>query len=755
MSSLFLWHVKPTASSFVPLRIIGQGSLRDVSQLRQDALLQAQSDLDLVFFERSAVRLEKGSEILVHSLDLDQRVSFDFELIQGRAWIFNLAYDHFDVRSGPIHVESDSSVLIVDKKDDAVTVSVYRHSAQVDLFLGTSSKRMLIPEGMEFSLDTFSLNENLAQLRYSKLRKEFLRKFHSTIFAEDFWFQANREKDDALVHAYQERMISYFRDLDIPLSSADSSLFALQDVSSKLNEVFTFSDVKRDAIRLEYLELPFLKAAVMLARGSVHDARIQIQLFKDFLAQKSDWLQDQSFLQKWNRLLTDHARQFVFVLPTENFYELKNLLHNIQMTPLEFSRSRLYDATDLLVLGKRSEAKAAFLAYKTSILDALSSANQDSLPVLLDEYYLIFHLLSREDDFLDAKYFRIFAGLENSILNLTHNDIDAFETRLAFISNKLRIVEKVFRLLKGNLLPVESSLNLVRMLLEESEALRITPGEYDVAVDEDFARRIREFRELLHFFESSEFESVGVYSDEFFEQWKKIQQGKEELRKYLQNLDKKPSGKIKRGPNQDILDAIKNDFASYGIKIVTFVPLDDGGDRLFSIEKATVGTFTFAANYDRETTILYGLIVNGSALPNDVLLSKFRAFLEGLASDQPAVLESPSTVVSTLLTEVERDFIKLVLRELAKNRIIVSESQLRILDFDEKTFFVNDVSFEGKSFLVSFAFDLDTQKASEIVVQTSLGPRNVSGELTLSVLEVKTEKVYTDAEAEYDTLFPS
>ncbi|MBI2463875.1 hypothetical protein HYV57_02880 [Candidatus Peregrinibacteria bacterium] len=735
--------------------------LTNFQQLRQDAQIVTGpvSKLSMIFSEKSMIRFDINTAVVI------KVPPFDFDLISGRVWIDNtLGGEPVILKIGRHLVRLENAAVSVERVSNTESFQVYvdRHSALVELSLDQSSmKPILVPDHTKFLFDPDHLSEKFENIRYSKLQKEFLKRLDTAVIDTDEWIQENRRETSTLTKNFQQRFFSILSSRSEAVSS-DNIRSGLENAYYAFGFYFTISQQKRDQLFLSHIFDALYSAEYLLSEGK-RDEGLQKLVFLEQAVTSLRQEKSEHFTRIRDVLLKiffEEVQNLRSILPTDPLYEAKDALRRmilslldetkVQEQTLFFLQDRLYEVYDALLSGQRAEAKSAFLIYKTQLHKVLNVGQSDVLSLLNDHYYLVFHLFLEHDDFLDRNYFDVFEKLEDRILELTSQE-EHYENRLTFVSNTLRILKKISYLMRQNVLPVESGLDLGNMLISRSEKLRISKGNYDVAVDKVFEEDIRNYKELFAFFASSDFQAVGLYSDETFAAYKKMQADREELKRYVDSLSKTTQKRVKRNAATLSVSEVEKLFSDRDIQVSNIEPVEENDSRLYSIGKGTFNGVDFQVKYDTQTTLVYDMVIRGKPYTYSVFLDGFSSFIQFIQKEEKKKTSRISQISPPVLTTIEKEYIILLVREFSEKNIEISSENAQILDFEKKRFFISKAALANdRQIIFSFEFDFDKKIASRLTLEMSFGKREITGVLGLNDIEKTVLETYEKAKTEYE-----
>jgi len=192
----------------------------------------------------------------------------------------------------------------------------------------------------------------------------------------------------------------------------------------------------------------------------------------------------------------------------------------------------------------------------------------------------------------------------------------------------------------------------------------------------------------------------------------------EDLNEYIQSLRVGEDDDTVTISLEDATAEVEETLHDNSIQFATVESLGDSSYRLFEIAGARTGGIAFEANYDRETQILYDVVVGEVRFSTGLSLEMAKQVIEGTVSDAEVVEdEEPATAVEDDETPTESLAISRVEAALEAADLEVSDFAVTLVDLEENLFTLEG-SFDKGKLLVSGTYDLDTGLVSEIVLES-------------------------------------
>ena len=474
-------------------------------------------ELDFLFEGADVLRLLPDSELVFEAVDLSVRpFLLRARLVSGTVWMSNLQDTvDLEVRTDRVAISPHNASTFVHLEEGTVTVFSAHHPTRVSFleandssvvlndYLLTESHRVTIPEA--------SLNESLKELRYTKLTKEYPFVFVDLEDWEKEWvvnLKADLDRQDEAFRLF----LAELRRTGSEGVSKDSVFYGLEQGYKRLRGWLTFDKAYLAQVEMSD-DLDVLYQALYLILDD-RDAEALDRLNR-FQALVSTFDSTDSI----DRLV----RVFRAVKWGNEFYPVKNLLRAIQLNvassedrhwlSLQFLRDRLNEVYDVLDLGEHADSKAALSDYNQEWLAFMGSSSKASLEGLVqrltEERQILQNLLFREDAFYSLDSYTVLSSLEQRILNLTAQDFDLNEERLAFVQDKIRVLTHLVNLIDTQVVNVKDGVMLADHLLRESDRLMDSVSQ-DVAVTSYFSERLEDLTRRFEFIRSPEF-SLGIW----------------------------------------------------------------------------------------------------------------------------------------------------------------------------------------------------------------------------------------------------
>lgn len=690
-----------------------------------NVLTATESDLQAQLESTGSVQVnDRDRVILLEGGSADWEWDADTETLEatltsGSLFFASLA-DDFSVQvlTPFVRISSQNSTALVQMSEsgDAVEVFALEHPTLVTFLLdGEELNSLLVPSNMSMKIPSSKISATLGRLRLAKLTKEF----QVSTFEVTELTQAEQDVFTASQTAYNESELSFLQNQQA-YSHFGPSLTGLGSAMNKGYEFF------RNTLTV----LP-----------SAEERQYEVQKEKYLVYGISNLLYGdeatgEKWINDWKAAAHDSAQveamysALFFALPGDNLYPVKaaaaELLYPHE-EPLVALRRQFQEIESLLDRGSLVDAQNAYQNYQVKFEAVLQSGTLDDEEYLAEisrEYYLLELLLRSHSVFYTGDSVKLLTELESKILSLAGNDQDLDEERQAFVQSKIRYLENLFNLVTERKVSVDSATDLANELIADAEQY-LGAITSEVAVRSYFQTKLEEYDLSVQFMNSPEFYSYDSFDDGLKDYQAKVED-LSNLSEYIQSLrtGEEASATITL---EDAIAQVEGDLHGNGIQYKEVTSLGDSANRLFQIVNARTGGYSFEANYDRETKILYDTVVEGELrFSTGLSLENANTVIESAMKDaeltpEEEPEETPVEDGDTSLTDevaisrVEADFEEAGLK--------LGAFKFKVVDLEENSFTFEGVMTDA-NLVVSGSYDLDTALVTEIVWELEETPQN-------------------------------
>lgn len=693
-----------------------QGGNGELPALEPGAVFStdASNSLGILLKGADLVRIFPNTTLTVIDVDLTASpLVLTLRLDSGSVWISDLQeVADLAVEAAHVRVSPEAASAWVSFANDQVEVFSAHHATRVSFLASDEPPSILndyiLTESHRVTLSSTPFDPALAQLRYTKLTKEYPFVYETEDQWKEEWTVALRSDLDRL-RALETAFFSEVRRRGEAQTSTGHLARWFKPIYRAVRDGLTLEDQRRVSFE-------------------------QSEALDQFYAA----LYDPSRLQGLSGVdLAPFAAVFHAVLPGNPSYAAKELLRQGRPS-LASLRERLYEIYDLLDRGEPEQAAQALADYRAqwgALFDREGAALAPHVQTLTEERQILHYLLFQEDVFYTLADYETLAEFEDRIVHLTAAEFDLNEERQTFVQDKIRYVTRLVALVEERKVGAKAGSELGFKVIEDAEAL-LDDLTQKAAVTDYFSTLLASFKPKFAFIASADF-SLGKGSfEERYAAYLKKQADLSDLASYIGRLGEGGGD----GPNgfagfagsisrEQALQEATADFAEAGVMVAALMPLDDPGHRLFTVQGGRVGLNAFSGNYDRASGLIYDLRVGDKAFSSGVRLDQLAATIrnvnqvpsEGEADGDSGTEEANGEANSALSPAA-----KLAL-DLAKqgfegeSDVELDPNSVTLLDLNQNLFQIQTSFTERKqTFDVSFSYDLDTH-AVTFLTGTSQG----------------------------------
>lgn len=687
--------------------------------------LEATETMTARLNSRDSISLLPGSSAV---LTWDETTGhLDVELNSGSVFFSTLAGDFsVSVETPFTRVDSQNSVAYVALSAEQLDVYGLTHPSLVTFLLnGKDLNALLVPTDTKMKISSSKVTQTLARLRLTKLTKEFqVFDFEDTELSEDLASvmasgqQAYSDNELAFLNQVQE-------DSDFgPAITGIGGVFS--DGYDFMRQTLTVLSSAETRLQEREKENALTYAMTNLLYG--------------------DATQGQTWLSTWQSSTQNQEevgqlyRELFFVVPGDELYPLKAAAAEIlypEQDPLTALRRQFQEIESLLESGSNVEAQSAYMDYQEKFESALNSGDFDA-PETSDEigreYVLLELLLRSHSVFYSTDSVKLLTDLEEKILDLSGSDQDLDEERQAFVQSKIRFLDNLFTYVIDRKVSVETATDLAKELLSEAESY-LNSISSEVAVRDYFESKLEEFDLSILFMNSPEFYTYDSF-EEGLAAYRTKASDLADLNDYIQSLRSSDEEETVSITLEDATKEVETALRSNAIQFSSVTSLGDSSYRLFSIDGARTAGFAFEAKYDRETQILYDVVVEEIRFSTGITLENAKTVIEQAVNDSTATETTDETSDSGDTSDetlAEGVAISLVESALEDATLKPEDFTITVVDLKQNLFTIEGILVDGQV-TVSGTFDLDTNLVTEITWEYN-GQTETLDDVELSQLE--------------------
>jgi hypothetical protein len=667
--------------------------------------------------ERDSVSLLPGSTATVNYDKEAQAVTV--ELSKGAAFFATTA-DDFSVSVvtsfARVDSQNSSAGVVLSESGESLEVFALEYPSLVTFTAnGEDLNALLVPTGYRMKIPASKITDTLARLRLTKLTKEFpVFEYEDAELSSDLvaTFEASQAaySNSSVAFLQAAQADGHFGPARAGLGSFVSKAYELfEEILTVLPEAQAELDEAKKENALEYGMTNLLFGERSTGEGWI-----------------AEWQAASPDPEEVDELYSE----LFFALPGDELYPIKAAAAEIlypHEEPLTALRRQFQEIEGLLARGSLVDAQTAYADYQTKFEAALDSGTLDDEVYLDDisrEYYLLELMLRSNAVFYSGDSVHLLTELEDKILSLAGSDQDLDEERQAFVQSKLRYLANLFNFVTELKISVEDATELANDLVSEAEKY-LSEISSQVAVKDYFTTKLADYDLSILFMNSPEFYSYDDF-DEGLEAYRLKVKDLEDLNAYLQNL-RSQDNEIATVSLEEAIAEVEADLRANSIQYSGVESLGDSANRLFEIVNGRTGGYSFTANYDRETQILYDTVVDEIRFPTGITLENASEVIKEAMEGEPQVEEEVEEEVLEEEDEqslTESVALKRVEQAFEDAEIDLEKFTFAVVDLDDNTF-----TFEGTASYaqlpVTGIYDLDTNQVSEVVWQLDGSPKTL------------------------------
>ncbi|EKD63972.1 MAG: hypothetical protein ACD_51C00117G0001, partial [uncultured bacterium] len=261
----------------------------------------------------------------------------------------------------------------------------------------------------------------------------------------------------------------------------------------------------------------------------------------------------------------------------------------------------------------------------------------------------------------------------------------------AFISSKIQVLNSIEGLFRVNGISVENATDVMMLLLESADIL-LEDVESEAAILEYFQEEIDEAWTILYFINSTEYTGLTSTFDEKYDAYIRKEQDVAELKEYLQGQHLGIDDEVEITLDE-AKDLVYDDLKSAGVSYSVVTTLGDSGYRLFEIEGGSVAGYDFEARYDRESELVYDLVIGEEEFATGISLWDLGEVVSGIFEEEelefePSDSEVPISNDKQEPTYSEKLAISLLIDYLDDYGIEIDEDNIESWDLTENLYYV-------------------------------------------------------------------
>ena len=705
----------------------------------------ANARLTAVVGESFVVRLEPGAEATVRLPDDISQGAVRISLDIGRVWINSLNSTFTTaLTTAATTVTADPGVFDIAYREAHLTVTAYRHSAQVG-FLGNS---LVVPENRFLTVEEKKLNANrtsITKLRYSKLYKEFP---YASVHDPDEWVTKNKADDTNFADVYMEKVTSAIRDGGPKISVQQSGiLFQVGRAAKTVTRALTIDPVRKNETDMR-TALAYFDAALYAALIGENEVSTR-------------WLNEFSSLagsipsgDAWRRERALRVERTSFALPGEAFFEAHGTIHALLLrTPRERIHAQFNDVLDVAASGNDTETRArvvtALRKFSTVAKDNLMQMSGATAPTeVFFEGVLVSDFLDRTPRLLREEFLKIAEMFESTHLRLLGSGELSDDQKQFFMGEKIKRIKVLRGLIEKGEVTFDEGRPAILLLANQIDALRPTT---DTAVLSYFDRQLKEQSQFIAFLRSADADNVH---GSFLESFAQFTTNISDIKK-VNDLLASSTGGMQISPfrREELAQIINTDLAAIGLTKIKLILPDDESTDIVMVESADFQGTMVSATYDTLRKVFSSITFGKEQIENSIRLANLQKFFllklgkfslpQGVSAE--SLIEAPAAGPAlSIVQKVVRDTL---MARLSALEITVEDKDLGFEDLDKGIIHIRlgHAGDANDPKIFSCTVDQKITIITNLKVQTVTGEVAVNDTFGLKELPVRVNQVYQRA----------
>lgn len=695
--------------------------------------------------ESFVLRLEPGAEATVTLPEDFSEGVVRISLGIGRVWINSLHSTFTTVLStAATTVTADPGIFDISYRSAQLTVTAYRHSAQVG-FLGNG---LVVPENRSLTVEEKKLNANrvtIAKLRYSKLYKEFP---YTAEPAPDTWVTKNKADDAVFADAYIKKIKSAIRDGGPKISVQQSgALFQIARGAKTLTRALTIDSERKNDTDMR-TALTYFDAA--LYASLIGKSEVSTRWLKEF----SSLAASIPPREIWSRELAVRVQQTSFALPGEEFFEAHDAVRALLLrTPGERIHAKFNDVLDVAASGNYTETHAkvvtALRKFNAVAKDNLAKMRGEGAATeVFFEGVLVGDFLDRTSRVLREEFLKITEMFESTHLRLLGSGELSDDQKQFFMGEKIKRSKVLRALMEKGEVTFEEGRPAILLLANQIDALRPST---DTAVLSYFDSQLKEQSQFIAFLRSADADNVHGSFQESFSQFK---ENIADFKKINDLLTTSSGGmQISSFRREELAKILNDDLATTGLTKIKLALPDDESTDMVILQSADFQGTSVSAVYDTTRKIFSTIIFGKEQIANSIRLENLQKFFllkldkfslpQGVSAE--SLVEKPGEgSAPSILQKVVRDSL---LAQLTSLKITVEDKNIGFEDFDKGIIHLRlgDAGEEGDPRIFSCNVDQKITTITNLKVQTVMGEVAVNDTFDIKELPTRVKQLYQRA----------
>lgn len=629
--------------------------------------------------------------------NMDLNIVMDKVVLMPKNASFDLSFDGSKILLSVY----DGDVYLGFLKDGVKTSGV------LNPYDGAFMQTMLVPRDSSVSVGLSKITPKIEKLLYLKLMKEFK---YSPIAADvrnSQWVKKNLNEDRKYAESVKQEVVSKilkrgeFKEKGVLLRVVTKALTFVPEKKEESKRNVDFAELN-NAIYFE---------TNLESRGEVDDFYIP---------------DDEN--------LETYIEELLVFSPGDPQYEIY-----LDILVDKFSEEK-YSALNNLWQGvyrgmnvNEAKTEEAFDKYYAFLKKLYGSEGSEYANFISYQNQLIDNLLLRYSAFYEKKYFDVKNELEQEMLRLEKDAEQKRELRQAFVSNKINFLKRLMKFFFEKNFEIDKTKEMLGSLVEEVNVLMPNDGS-GVAVTEVFEDKLADIGDFWGYLSTTEYHTSKTYGNSHKERYESYLEDKDKVWSFI-NIQEDILGESKRS-EVSLLDVSAEVLAVFNanedIENLEIGEIKDVDQRFVKVT-ATIGGYTFEADYDRDKGWIkdvsaFGEVVSEDAVALDALLDLMQKKFADLDVEVP----KEDVPGENYAQRVARAFIA---EKLNAAGFVVTLDDVSVVDELAAVYRVESVAVADKKDLeLTFDFKMNGEVAINVYLKTDGVGFVLDGEYSLEDL---------------------
>lgn len=599
-----------------------------------------------------------------------------------------------------------------------------------DLFMN----RMLVPRDTQVIIPTKKVNEDIQQLLYSKLVKEFKYTAIPSSAKTSAWVTANFTEDKKYEEGIKQDYISQI------IAKGASVRGILSDFVFWAEENLTFIPEKKETMILDHL-FHYVDDAIYYAnQGNEAELQQSLSSFDSYyFTIPAKITKSENYFKR----LDEYLDKFVIFTPVDKEYEVKKAL----LARKFLERRDQLDVVGIFWLDVYKGMDVNDVAAEQALNNYYEYFDQieGNRRYISYQNQLFDNLFLRYSIFYKDGYFAIKNALERILLDSYESGQLKEELEQAFVSNKIDFLKRLRQYFFDGEISVDDSKEIFSRLFEEINDLMAADNS-EVAVIELFDSQLSDMDDFWGYLNSPEYHTK-VYGRNYEERYKNYLEERDKIWNFI-NVHEDVLGEG-TAPEIELIDVVREIEAAISsnsdVSDLEVGKIKDLDQRYVEIS-ATIGGYPFKGQYDRDTDSLKDVYAYDELISErPVKLGSLLAVLQSRFAELVVDNDNEDEEV-TLETTAQRYARIYVAEKVIEYGFIADMENVSVVDEDTAIYRVTEAGFEsgeaedeeaariGEEVFVTFDLKMNGELATNVYLVVDGNPMVLDSEYTLEEL---------------------